>query len=576
MILRKHLFPIYIVLAILFFSLQSCEKRKTAISDSKYDSKLINKYYKLANDFYDNSKYDSAFYYGYKTKLLINPEKKFKEYAITMFILTTSQQLQGDYSGAESTIVETLSIIEKVKSDRQKHKFHNILAFNYACQKNYDEALYYYKKASTFNVDRRRKLLSILNIGHTYLQKKQYKKAIAILLPILNEKEVKQNKFYSSGIINDLGYSYFKIGNPNALTYLNKSLEMNLNMDSTADDDYDLTANYCNLYEYYANKNEKEAIKYADLYYQKATEYNNPDDRLLALTFLIKHSTGKQLKELSLNYIHINDSIIKVRQKAKNYFAKLKYDSKKEKEENQKLKAEKELQQELEKNKNIVIIFIIVILLIIAGFIYYYLNEKNKKEKIQTTYHTETRIAKKLHDELANNLYQTIAFAEIQDLSSANNKEKLLESLDNIYASTRNISRENSPIETGNQFSSNLKEMVVDFKTNSINLVINGFDNINWTTIEDFKKITIYHILQEILVNMKKHSQCSLVIISFKKQDNNLLLTYFDNGIGINLDEKIKKNGLQNIQSRITAVNGTINFDSKPNNGVKINISIPI
>jgi signal transduction histidine kinase len=118
--------------------------------------------------------------------------------------------------------------------------------------------------------------------------------------------------------------------------------------------------------------------------------------------------------------------------------------------------------------------------------------------------------------------------------------------------------------------------MVIDFKTNSINLVINGFDNINWTTIEDFKKITIYRILQEILVNMKKHSQCSLVIISFKKQDNNLLLTYFDNGIGINLDEKIKKNGLQNIQSRITAVNGTINFDSKPNNGVKINISIPI
>jgi len=576
MILRKYLFPIYIVLAFLFSSLQSCEKRKTVVSHSKCDTKLINKYYKLANDFYDNSKYDSAFYYGYKTKLLINPEKELKKYNTTMFILITCLQLQGDYSGAESTIVEALSFVEKLNIDKYKYKFNNMLAYNYLLQENYDDALYYYKKGISYNIENKFRLLDIINIGYIYKEKKQFKKAIKILKPLLNKSEIKNNKKYRSGIINNLGYCYFKIGNPKAITYLNQSLEMNSTMDSTADDDYGLTGSYYYLYEYYLNNDNDKAIKYAKLLYQKATEYNNPDDRLLALTLLIKHSSGKQLKEYSLNYIHINDSITKVRQKAKNYFAKLKYDSKKEKEENQKLKAEKELQQELEKNKNIVIIFIIVILLIIAGFIYYYLNEKNKKEKIQTTYHTETRIAKKLHDELANNLYQTIAFAEIQDLSSAKNKEKLLESLDNIYASTRNISRENSPIEAGNQFSYNLKEMIIDFKTNSINLVINGFDNINWTTIEDFKKITIYRILQEILVNMKKHSQCSLVIISFKKQDNNLLLNYFDNGIGINLEEKIKKNGLQNIESRIIAVNGTINFESKPKNGVKINISIPI
>jgi hypothetical protein len=40
-------------------------------------------------------------------------------------------------------------------------------------------------------------------------------------------------------------------------------------------------------------------------------------------------------------YLHINDSIKKVRQQAKNQFAKIKYDFKKEKDENIELKAQK-------------------------------------------------------------------------------------------------------------------------------------------------------------------------------------------------------------------------------------------
>lgn len=576
MIFRKIILRT-ITLLLLFLSFYSCHKKEDVVlKDSTYNTKQVNQYYKLANDYYDNSKYDSAFYYANKTKLIINPEKEFRKYTISMFILTMAQQLQGDYAGAESSIVETLSIIEKAKSDKQKHKFHNILAFNYACQGNYDEALYYYKKASTFNVDKRRKLLSILNIGHTYTQKKEYKKAIEILLPLLDEKEIKQNKYYTSGILNDLGYSYFKIGTPNAITYLNKSLELNSNMDSTADNDYDLTANYHNLNQYYSKKDEKKATKYAYLLYQKATEYNNPDDRLLGLSLLIKHSTGEELKKHSLNYIHLNDSITKVRQKAKNYFAKLKYDSKKEKEENLKLKAEKELQQELEKNKNIIITFIILIIIIISGFIYYYLIEKSKKVKLETAYSTETRIAKKLHDELANDIYQTIIFAETQDLSTADNNEKLLDNLDRIYTTTRNISRENSLIETGNLFGANLNEMISEFNNPSLKLIINGLEEIDWTSIANFKKITIYRIIQELLVNMKKHSQSNLVILSFKKKENNLFINYFDNGIGIDFQKKIIKNGLQNVENRTIAINGNITVDSNPNKGVKINMIIPI
>lgn len=60
-------------------------------------------------------------------------------------------------------------------------------------------------------------------------------------------------------------------------------------------------------------------------------------------------------------------------------------------------------------------------------------------------YATETRISKKLHDKLVNDVYYVPSFAETQDLSTEGNKETLLKDLDNIYSRTRNISKKAVP-----------------------------------------------------------------------------------------------------------------------------------
>jgi hypothetical protein len=44
------------------------------------------------------------------------------------------------------------------------------------------------------------------------------------------------------------------------------------------------------------------------------------------------------------------------------------------------------------------------------------------KRKVKTSLTTEIRISKKLHDELANDVFQAMAFAETQDLSTSQNK----------------------------------------------------------------------------------------------------------------------------------------------------------
>jgi hypothetical protein len=297
---------------------------------------------------------------------------------------------------------------------------------------------------------------------------------------------------------------------------------------------------------------------------------------LECLELLIRNSTRNEAKEYSLQYLHINDSIKKVRQQAKNQFAKIKYDFKKEKDENIELKAQKLIQLQEQKNKNLLLYFITTIAFGVALFIYYFLSVKNKREKIKTSYDTEVRIAKKLHDELANDVYQTMAFVETQDLSSSHNKETLLDNLDTIYSRTRNISKENSTIAMGPDFLPNLKEMISGFNTNSVNILIYEVDTINWLAMADIKKITVYRILQELLINMKKHSKSSLVVLSFKTYETNLYVKYTDNGIGAAIEKLNSKNGLQNVENRILAIKGTITFDTKSGKGFKSSIIFPI
>ena len=311
--------------------------------------------------------------------------------------------------------------------------------------------------------------------------------------------------------------------------------------------------------------------------YAKATKVNNVNDRLESLELLIKNSTGNQSKKFTTNYLRINDSLNKATQKAKNQFAKIKYDSTKEKNENQLLKAQKienALELEQQKNRNYVSYFLIFIGILSTVFLYYYLKNKSKKEKEKAVYESETRISKKLHDELANDVYQTMAFAETQDLQNPIKKETLLDNLDKIYARTRNISRENSKIETGVKFEEELKEMLSGYTNNQAQIIIKDNGDINWAKIHPEKKIALHRVLQELMVNMKKHSQCSFAVISFESNEKSIEINYSDNGIGTD-NNLILKNGLHNVENRIHAIDGTITFDIETNKGFKAKIAIP-
>ncbi|KFF15694.1 tetratricopeptide repeat-containing sensor histidine kinase [Flavobacterium hydatis] len=567
--LKQVHFPIFILILVLVIS--SCEKKSSALTKAKDDS-LYSDYLALADKHFNNKTYDSAFYYYNKSKLVCNTNEK-EKIIYSLLKMAVTQQIQGDYFGSETNATEAIPFFTKETNFYYKCAVYNILGINYERLHEYDDAIYNYNQAIKYvEVDLPKYVLKN-NIAVAYMGKSDYIKASDILSHLNQEKNITDDSENHARILDNLGFSYYKIRNPKAIEYINQSIAIRKKIN----DDFGITTSYMHLSELYSNKNPRLASEYAKLAYQKATKVNNVDDRLVSLKLIIKNSSGNELKDKTLLFLKINDSITKTRQKAKNQFAKIKYDSKKDREENLQLKAQKAenaLQLEKVKNRNLTLYIVIGLVLGSLLFLYYYLTTKGRREKTAAIYESETRISKKLHDELANEVYHTIVLAETKDLSTEENKEILLSNLDTIYSGTRNISRQNSTIDTGEIFESELKEMLSSYNSNKINVIIKDNNDINWSKIDTEKKIAIYRVLQELLVNMKKHSQCTFVIIGFEGNDKQIQISYSDNGIGFS--EKINlRNGLKNAENRIQSIKGTLTFESEPNKGLKAKISFP-
>ncbi|SHM14566.1 tetratricopeptide repeat-containing sensor histidine kinase [Flavobacterium saccharophilum] len=559
----------FIILLFLF----SCQEKKAITTNSESLQNVALSLRDKAIENKNKQNFNTAFYEFNKSKQLFETLKDSANIGYILIEMAFIQQVNGDYYGSKETVTEALAYYKK--RNVYTSSIYNILGVADKELSLYDDAIFYYKESIKDEPDLVAKYTPLSNIANVYIYQKKYDKAIILIESILSEKTSKKLTPQALSIIQDnLGYSYFKNGmNEKGFYLMTEALHRKIEIKNT----YGSIESYLHLADYYSKKDIQKSDENAFKAYNIATKLNSVDERLEALQIIISNNHSSQHSKYVQQYFTLNDSIIKVRNNFKNKFAKIKYDAKIEKDENAKLRLEKaENLLSLQQAKYLRIVFGIVfifLVILIAILIRYYKN-KNKVTAFKTSYNTETRIAKKIHDELANDVYHVIAFAESQPLSNESTKENLLEKLDDIYGRVRGISKENNRIETGTDFTNSIKEMLLAFNTNERNIIATNLEDINWEIIDETKKITISRVLQELMVNMKKHSKASLVLIKFENDHKSILIHYTDNGVGCE-KTKMTKNGLQNMESRIQAVKGTINFDTEPDKGFKVKISIP-
>lgn len=531
---------------LLFFS---CKKNGShSTINTEYDQNI-----QKGSASLQNQKLDSAFFYFNEASQAAYSDDA-KVYALLQ--LAVIQQLVGDFSGSEETATQAF---QNSTSKIYLPYIYNILGIAYLEQNNYLEAISYYDKVLNDSISELEKCIVQNNKAVVYLEQNDFKKAIEIEEKIIDNDSLKKDKKQLAKAIDNLGFAYLKTNNPLALQYLKEAETIR----DSINNDFEKIASYIHLSQYYQTTNQPLAANYAQKAYQAASKINSPDDKIEALQYWITNARPEEAKSLALQQIKLSDSINKVRQSAKNQFAKIKYD------------ASKTLQEKQKADRQFNIIFIILCMVaVLATAIILFIRQRNKKLLKLSIYNTETRIAKKIHDELANDVFQALTYAETQDLNNPEKKETFLENLDNIYLRTRNISNINSEIDTGINYQDNLFNMISSFNSNNANVIINSSEDLNFYKVKKETKIAIYRVLQELLVNMKKHTNSSLVVISLSIRNKSIEIKYSDNGQGFQ-KATFEKKGLQNVENRIYAIKGTITFDSQPNSGLKINMTLP-
>ncbi|WP_321345143.1 sensor histidine kinase [uncultured Draconibacterium sp.] len=204
------------------------------------------------------------------------------------------------------------------------------------------------------------------------------------------------------------------------------------------------------------------------------------------------------------------------------------------------------------------------------------------KAVIQTEEKSRQAFARELHDGLGpvlSSIKMTTSAIEMEKMDHPNRIifERTCNATDEAINTLKEIANHLSPHLLKNY---GLVKALDNFTqrllvNSSIHLVLN-----NTIGIKRFGydvEINVYRIICELLNNSVKHGKPDKIQIDIRGNDNILFVEYEDDGNGF--DSKIIPHtgmGLENLNSRIKSLHGSINIDSRPGNGMKVKIQIPL
>ena len=531
------------------------------VAQSKNDS--LNKYYyKIANESSDTNKLFSAFeFYENFRKRDVQNEIEVQGQISMLRNISFIQEKLGLINDSENTIVDAFKMLNALKENdpfRVDAEGGLYISLGRLSRKkeDYKSALDNYNKALSLSEDEATITMISTNKAYLYYCLKDYNVAAEKYKIVLQKNLASNDSIRIARALNYLGMSLAKQKLPGALEKIEEALTIRKQVNS----DLGIFDSYYNLSEYYRDRNNNEkAVYYINEALKIAVSNNNMDLKYNALSSLMKLNTNADVREFAL----LVDSITSVKRNIEKLYADKKY-----KTDQQKALAQQKGQEaeEYKKQRTIYLLVALLIILLSIGT-YFLLKTRHKKNNIVQIYKTETRISKKVHDEVANDIYFLMNKLQRGEVDSID----VLDDLEQLYLKTRDISRENNDINTKDNFEETLKFLLLNYRSEQTEVITKGLHKIDWRAISENKKTAAYRVLQELMTNMKKYSEAHAVVVSFEQVNNKLAITYKDNGVGTSLK---KSNGLTNAENRIHTVGGTIIFESKPTEGFKSVITI--
>ncbi len=473
----------------------------------------------------------------------------------------------GDLYASETNLVEALSILDSVKESKRKNLpgyLYNLLGNVNLDLGRYKDAIRFYDNALPF-FEGKEYAIEIMNGEAVAFQRmKDYTKAIATYNFALTFKP--RDRLLVARILDNRARTeWLRDSNYSASNEFHAALKIRL------DSNYNegLTASYDHLADYYAIKNPDSALLYARRMYNAGIACENVHDIANALDKLsIFSSDPDTIKKWHTRYKNLNDNIQFAKDTSQGRFGLQKYDPRKSKVDN--LFYQKKISTQRDFMIRLGIIATAIILFLTIW--YNIRRRKLKRESEIAIRDSKLKTSQRVHDVVANGLYGIMNELEHRPTID---REPLMNRIEDLYEKSRDISYEESPATDNTNYDTQVHELLNSFSTDQTNVYIVGNQPAFWNKITGAQKRELQLVLNEIMVNMKKHSRAQNVVIRFKQEDGIGWINYTDDGIGF--DENIDfGNGLKNTVSRINSLTGEVTFEKNEKGGLAIIISLPI
>ncbi len=196
-----------------------------------------------------------------------------------------------------------------------------------------------------------------------------------------------------------------------------------------------------------------------------------------------------------------------------------------------------------------------------------------------------TRLAKDLHDGLGGMLsgikfsLNTMKGNLIMTPENAQAFERSMDMLDSSIQEMRRVAHNMMPealVKFG--LDTALKDFCNEITKSGALQVSYQSIGLEKTVIEQITSITIYRIVQELINNTMKHAAAKTAIVQVTSSDGHLSVTVEDDGKGFDTSvlNQSKGMGWSNIQNRVSFLKGTLDVQSKNDEGTSVHIELNI
>ncbi len=567
------------------------------------DSINLAKAYTYLGDYYSRKSIsDSAFLVYFKAEKMYKQINDKNNLAKTYLSKADLQFKESDLFESEITIFKALKILKDQKNVSDLlYQSYNLLGILYNEREEYNKALEFHNKAlnilqdQSIPSDLQLKATSLNNIGFVYLSMKNYQNAKKSFSNGLQQNNLfKESTPLYAMLLDNLAYSKFKLNDFEDLpNQFYRSLKIRDSLDLTSG----IILNKVHLSEFYAVKKDTlKAIQLSKeaLYLSRTSNKLRNTLEVLKQLAIVDH---KNASEYSKEYIQLNDKLLKAERRMGEKFSRIEYETNEIKDQNSSLQ---------EKNKTLIYVFSICTLLGLFFYVYKTQQAKNRellfKQQQQianediynlmisqqneielTRIKEKKKVAQELHDGVLGRMFgiriSLDSLDKLDESEAISKRKKYLDELKNVEQDIREIShdlnREKS--ELINNFVSILNKLFEDQKNTYSSKLITVFDpEIKWDLISNIVKINLYRIVQEGLQNCNKYAKADIIRVEFKNENDNLVLTIEDDGIGFNTNKTKNGIGLNNIEYRATECKGTVTIKSAKGEGTILTIKVPL